>query len=217
MKKVLPRLLKIDNLFLLGNNNLPKVPIFSFIIRSRFGKILHPHFVTSLLNDLFGIQSRSGCSCAALYGQKILGINLQLSRRYKEALFEGQELMRMGFTRFNIPYFFGDEEVEYVVSAIEFICVYGWMFLPNYKFDVDLGIWVSRDEKEQQQRVWLGEIDYSSGEFKSKSISVRSQMPFTSMKSEVPLSSLLELAQQHLATTVGDFKSSFGKSGVDQM
>jgi len=22
------------------------------------------------------------------------------------------------------------------------------MFLPNYKFDVDLGIWASRDEKE---------------------------------------------------------------------
>jgi len=37
------------------------------------------------------------------------------------------------------------------------------MLLPNYKFDVDLGIWVSRDEKEQKQRVWLGEIDYSSG------------------------------------------------------
>lgn len=69
--------------------------------------------------------------------------------------------MRMGFTRFNIPYFFNDTEVEYVVSAIEFVCAYGWMFLPNYKFDVDLGIWVSREEKEQQQRVWLGEIDYS--------------------------------------------------------
>jgi len=69
--------------------------------------------------------------------------------------------MRMGFTRFNIPYFFNDSEVEYVISAIEFVCTYGWMFLPNYKFDVDLGIWVSREEKEQQQRVWLGEIDYS--------------------------------------------------------
>ena len=55
MKIVLPRLLKIENLFLLGNNNLPKVPIFTFIVKSRFGKILHPHFVTSLLNDLFGI------------------------------------------------------------------------------------------------------------------------------------------------------------------
>ena len=56
--------------------------------------------------------------------------------------------MRMGFTRFNLPYFFTDSEVDYIVSAIEFVSTFGWMFLPNYKFDYDLGIWVSRDEKE---------------------------------------------------------------------
>ena len=131
------------------------------MVKSRFGKILHPNFVTSLLNDLFGIQTRSGCSCSAIYGQKILGIDLQLSRQYKEALFNGQELMRMGFTRFNIPFYFTDKEIDYVISAIEFICESGWMLLPSSKFDVDRGIWVKRDEKEQQQRVWLGQIDYS--------------------------------------------------------
>lgn len=68
MSYALPKLLEIENLFLLGNNNLPKVPIFSFVIRTKFGKILPPKFVTTLLNDMFGIQTRSGCSCAALYG-----------------------------------------------------------------------------------------------------------------------------------------------------
>lgn len=62
----------------------------------------------------------------------------------------------MGFTRFNIPFYFTDKEIDYVISAIEFICESGWMLLPSYKFDVDLGAWVNRDEKEQQQRVWLG-------------------------------------------------------------
>lgn len=88
-----------------------------------------------------------------------------MSRKYKDALFEGHELMRMGFTRFNLPYFMRDDEIEYLVQAVEFIAKFGWMFLPNYKFDVDLGIWVSREEKEQKQRIWLGEVDYSSGEF----------------------------------------------------
>ena len=55
MKKVLPRLLKIPNLILMGNNNLPKVPIFAFVVRTIQGKILHPNFVTQLLGDLFGI------------------------------------------------------------------------------------------------------------------------------------------------------------------
>ena len=49
------RLSKVSNLYLLGNNNLPKVPIFSFIVKTRHGKILHPFFVTSLMSDLFGI------------------------------------------------------------------------------------------------------------------------------------------------------------------
>jgi hypothetical protein len=60
-EKVLGRLNGISNLFLLGNNHLPKVPIYTFVIKSKFGKILHPNFVCSLLSDLFGIQSRAGC------------------------------------------------------------------------------------------------------------------------------------------------------------
>lgn len=46
MKKVLDRLLKVPNLVLMGNNKLPKVPIFAFVIRTFNGKILHPNFVT---------------------------------------------------------------------------------------------------------------------------------------------------------------------------
>ena len=60
--------MKVPNLFLLGNNALPKVAIYTFIIKSKMGKILHPNFVCSLLNDLFGIQSRAGCQCSAIYG-----------------------------------------------------------------------------------------------------------------------------------------------------
>lgn len=69
--------------------------------------------------------------------------------------------MRMGYTRINFPYFFAESEIDYVVSAIEFVCQFGWMFLPSYKFDTDLGIWVNRDEKEYQHRNWLGQVDYS--------------------------------------------------------
>lgn len=88
-QKVMERFKKIDNLFLLGNNNLPKVSIWSFVVRTIGGKILHPNFICQLFSDLFGIQSRAGCMCSAMYGQKILGIDLDLSREYKEALVNG--------------------------------------------------------------------------------------------------------------------------------
>ena len=44
-----------------------RLPIFSFNIRVG-SSWLHPRFVTTLLNDLFGIQSRAGCSCAGTSG-----------------------------------------------------------------------------------------------------------------------------------------------------
>jgi len=37
--------------------------------------LLHPHFVAKLLNDFFGIQVRSGCSCAGPFGFILLNIN----------------------------------------------------------------------------------------------------------------------------------------------
>ena len=83
-------------------------------------------------------------------------------------------MLRMGYTRLNFSYFMSEDEIEYALSALEFVCKFGWMFLPDYKFDVDLGTWCHRLEQEQQTRVWLGEIDYSQGKMGTKHIELRS-------------------------------------------
>jgi len=93
----------------------------------------------------------------------------------------GQELLRMGFTRVNFTYFLNDADIKYILDAIEFICEYGWMFLPHYKFDLDLGYWINREESEQTTRAWLGEIDYSEGFMKYTSTrdeNSKSKMPY---------------------------------------
>lgn len=57
-----------QTLFLLGPTKPDRLAIFSFLIFvPSIGKYLHHNFVCSLLNDLFGIQVRSGCSCAGPY------------------------------------------------------------------------------------------------------------------------------------------------------
>ena len=43
-----------------------------------------------------------------MYGHKILGIDMKLSSEYKEALFDGNEVLRMGYTRLNFNYFLED-------------------------------------------------------------------------------------------------------------
>ena len=66
---------------LMGGPKLARgLPIFSLNVRVG-GSWLHPRFVTTLLNDLFGIQTRAGCSCAAPYGHRLLHIDTRTSDR----------------------------------------------------------------------------------------------------------------------------------------
>ncbi|CAF4680367.1 unnamed protein product, partial [Rotaria socialis] len=55
-------------LFVLGPSTVARLGIFSFLIYvPSIKKYLHHNFICVLLNDLFGIQVRSGCSCAGPY------------------------------------------------------------------------------------------------------------------------------------------------------
>lgn len=58
------------NIVLLGNTSVPRLPIFSFLIKDPYsGVFLHHNYVCALLNDVFGIQARGGCACAGPYAQ----------------------------------------------------------------------------------------------------------------------------------------------------
>ncbi|MEZ5271461.1 MAG: aminotransferase class V-fold PLP-dependent enzyme [Ilumatobacteraceae bacterium] len=59
----------------LGNKDAERLSIVSFVVRRPGGKYLHHNYVVALLSDLFGIQSRGGCSCAGPYGHRLLGID----------------------------------------------------------------------------------------------------------------------------------------------
>ncbi|MDH5491596.1 MAG: aminotransferase class V-fold PLP-dependent enzyme, partial [Myxococcales bacterium] len=59
-----------EQIQILGNRNAWRLSIVSFVIRHGH-RYLHHNFVASLLNDLFGIQARAGCSCAGPYGHRL--------------------------------------------------------------------------------------------------------------------------------------------------
>jgi selenocysteine lyase/cysteine desulfurase len=68
VKKFFDRFRDHQKLVILGSSTVPRLAIFSFLIYvPTLNKYLHHHFVCVLLNDLFGIQVRSGCSCAGPY------------------------------------------------------------------------------------------------------------------------------------------------------
>jgi selenocysteine lyase/cysteine desulfurase len=135
------KLKKIKHVELLGNiASDERVPIVSFNIRHN-DRILHPRFVAKLLNDLFGIQSRAGCSCAGPYGHILLGINHQTSEKYRRFIVQGCEGIKPGWVRVNIHYTLSKEDVDYIIQAIEFIARAGYLFLNKYLFNMKTAEW----------------------------------------------------------------------------
>jgi hypothetical protein len=110
-------------------------------VRTPTGRYLHHNFVVTLLNDLFGIQSRGGCSCAGPYGHRLLGIDLDRSHEFETEIAGGCEGIKPGWVRVNFNYFISEAAFEYVVDAVRLVARHGWRMLGEYRFDTTAGLW----------------------------------------------------------------------------
>ena len=129
----------------LGNRDAERLSIVSFVVRAPTGKYLHHNFVVAVLNDLFGIQSRGGCSCAGPYGHRLLGIDLDRSHAFEREITHGCEGIKPGWVRVNFNYFISEAVFDYVVDAVRLVARDGWRLLGEYKFDVARGLWRHRN------------------------------------------------------------------------
>lgn len=133
---------------ILGNPEADRLSIVSFVVRAPehlgIGKFLHHNFVVAVLNDVFGIQARGGCSCAGPYGHRLLGIDLATSQRFEHEISEGCEVIKPGWVRINFNYFISEEEFSYLVDAVHLMANEGWRLLPDYEFDVASSVWRHR-------------------------------------------------------------------------
>jgi selenocysteine lyase/cysteine desulfurase len=129
---------------LLGNLESERLSIVSFVVR-RGGRYLHHNFVVALLNDLFGIQSRGGCSCAGPYGHRLLGIDLERSHQFEREIAAGCEGIKPGWVRVNFNYFISEAVFDYIVAAVHLVAESGWKLLPDYEFDQAHGLWRHRN------------------------------------------------------------------------
>ena len=143
IKLFLKELVKIPNLYILHNDflsNKVHIPIFSFMIS--FGeKFLHPNFICALLNDFFGIQSSPGCSCAPNYGRFLLGFdkNEAVNQLLQVAINEGNNIYKPGYLTLNLPYFYPEYVIKYVIKAIKFICENAHLLIGLYYYEIKSG------------------------------------------------------------------------------
>lgn len=126
---------------ILGNLDSERLSIVSFVVKAPSGRYLHHNFVVAVLNDLFGIQSRGGCSCAGPYGHTLLGIDLERSHEFAEEIEHGCEGIKPGWVRVNFNYFISEAVFSYVVEAVRLVAQEGWRLLGDYRFDPSNGLW----------------------------------------------------------------------------
>jgi len=137
------RLLAQEGVEVLGSPDAQRLSIVSLRLRTG-ARYLHHNFVVALLNDLFGIQARGGCSCAGPYGLHLLGIDQERSHSYEQVICQGWEGLKPGWVRINFNYFVTDEVRDYLIDAITFVAEFGDRFLTDYAFDPMSGLWWNR-------------------------------------------------------------------------
>jgi selenocysteine lyase/cysteine desulfurase len=132
------------NIQLLGSLGAERLSIVSFMIRSG-ERALHHNYVVALLNDLFGIQARGGCSCAGPYGHRLLHIDAETSRRFEQVIHRGCEVVKPGWVRVNFNYFISEEEFQFILEAVHLIARKGWRLLADYTYDPATAVWRHKD------------------------------------------------------------------------
>ncbi|MDJ0954759.1 MAG: aminotransferase class V-fold PLP-dependent enzyme [Acidimicrobiia bacterium] len=128
------------NIEILGNPEADRLSIVSFVVRHG-GRYLHHNFIVSLLNDLFGIQSRGGCSCAGPYGHALLGIDIEHSDEIAHEVVLGCEGIKPGWVRVNFNYFISDAVFDFIVEAVHLVATHGWKLLPWYELNLETATW----------------------------------------------------------------------------
>ena len=152
LERAMARWARCERIEILGNPDPSRrIGIVSFNLRDPRGRYLHPKFVTVLLNDLFGIQSRAGCSCAGPYGHRLLGIDDATSEQYRDWVRKGFQGIKPGWCRVGFHYTMDDADADYVIAAVECVAACGHRFLPLYAFDAATGFWSHRAHVEQHE------------------------------------------------------------------
>jgi selenocysteine lyase/cysteine desulfurase len=158
------------NLWVLGNPDLERLSIISMAIRHGPG-FLHWNFVVAVLNDLFGIQSRGGCSCAGPYGHSLFRIGPEKSAAFEREVAKGNECIKPGWFRINFNYFISEDAFDYIVKAIDMVATHGWKLLPSYSFDPHSGKWYAGGSVPESP-LGLTDISYATGamEYRSRRV-----------------------------------------------
>ena len=124
-------------------------------------RMLHCNFVSEVLNDLYGIQSRSGCVCAGPYAHRLynwLDKDDKRSEAVKAKISNGMEVFKPGWCRVNFNFFITDEERDFIIAAVLQVAQRGWQLLPYYRVDKN-GHWIHSKNRSPSRSKSMRHLD----------------------------------------------------------
>ncbi len=148
-----PRLLRglaaIEGVHVLASHAHDRLGIVSFYVKG-----LHYNLVVKLLNDRFGIQARSGCSCAGTYGHYLLGIDARQSREITDRIDRGDLSAKPGWVRFSIHPTTTTAEIDCLLEAVEAVARYGTHWARQYRYLAHTNVFAHVRARDDRRVEW---------------------------------------------------------------
>lgn len=142
LEQVWPRLDKLENLHVLANDNRDRLGIISFYVSD-----VHYNLAVQLLNDKYGIQVRGGCSCAGTYGHYLLEVTYEYSKQLTDQISSGIFDNKPGWVRLSLHPTMTDEELDYILTAIENLCHNHKEWAQDYTYNKKTNEWDFKGSK----------------------------------------------------------------------
>lgn len=138
---MLEREKELVKLLFTGLKNIPGLHILAGHLEDRLGVIsfyidgLHYNLGVKLLNDLFGIEVRGGCSCAGTYGHYLLHVSPDYSHKITEKIDHGDFSEKPGWIRLSVHPVMTEAEINYIIDAIDNIAKHHTSWIKDYRYN----------------------------------------------------------------------------------
>lgn len=135
---------RIQNIEILEGHNRNRSGIISFLVKDA-----HYGLIVKILNDQFGIQTRGGCSCAGPYGHHLLKVDSARSLEILAKIRSGDLHSKPGWIRLSIHPAMSNEEIFYIMHAIEWTANHFRDRINDYIYDGKTNEYVFKGPKRE--------------------------------------------------------------------
>ncbi|HPE87636.1 MAG TPA: aminotransferase class V-fold PLP-dependent enzyme [Bacteroidales bacterium] len=130
VEKAFSQMGKNPRIHILAEKQQKRLGVLSFYIDN-----IHYNLAVKLLNDLYGIQVRGGCACAGTYGHYLLNVSHDYSNEITARIANGDLSDKPGWIRLSLHPTMTDQEVDYMLNAIDEISVHYEKYAGDYIYN----------------------------------------------------------------------------------